>query len=90
MTIFAGTFQPFESRRGLDEVVRLQFRYDPQLVEDLKRMLRSAKRATGVYPHCGGWLAERRRWFCERSCWPSVRQQLERHGHSVVYLVPRR
>jgi hypothetical protein len=32
-------FQPFESRRGVDTVVGLRFRYDRAVVEGLRRIM---------------------------------------------------
>jgi hypothetical protein len=83
MIVFADRFQPFASRRGVDECVRVRFRYDAELVERLKVMLRSARHATGL-GMCGGWLSEWRSWFIEPARWHYVRGWLKRAGYEVI------
>jgi hypothetical protein len=75
------SFQPFESRRGIDTVVGLRFRYDVQLVADLKDALRQARRLKGGH-HLGGWLAQHRARFVERRAWPHVPQRLQALGNA--------
>jgi hypothetical protein len=74
--------QPFQSRLGLDTVVRLRFEYDAALVSRLKAIL--AVYAVGT-PHkvVGGWLPEHRAWFVEPSVWDVVRMELLFLGHRV-------
>jgi hypothetical protein len=75
-------FQPFSSREGVDTVLGLSFRYDPELISQLKTALREAGRWAGI-KQPGGWLAEHHVWFVERCVWPDVRARLLRHGHTV-------
>jgi hypothetical protein len=84
VVVYASLFQPIQSRRGVDRVVRLRFPDDAGPVERLKVMPRGARDAAGLGRSCGGWLKDHGAWFCERSCWPTVRRALERAGHVVV------
>jgi hypothetical protein len=79
--IRVSAFQPFESRRGIDTVLALQFRYDAELNEVIKSALREASRDKGI-KNAGGWLAEHRCWFVEREAWPSVREHLRAGRYS--------
>jgi hypothetical protein len=79
MLIHVSAFQPFESRRGVDTVLALRFRYDPELIEVLKDSLRRAARELDMH-NVGGWLAEHRCWFVEREAWPYVRAWLTDRG----------
>ena len=64
ITIHVDRFQPFQSRIGLDTVIRLQFDYDPALIARLKALL--AVYAVGTeHKTVGGWLAKHRCWFVE-------------------------
>jgi hypothetical protein len=80
--ILVRAFQPFSSRAGVDTVLALAFRYDPELIAQLKAALRETGRSAGVRQP-GGWLPEHRVWFVERCVWPDVRARLLRHGHAV-------
>jgi hypothetical protein len=79
--IHVSAFQPFESRVGVDTVLALRFKYDPELIDVLKSALREASRVLGIY-NAGGWLAEHRCWFVERNAWPLVRERLAAAGVS--------
>jgi hypothetical protein len=79
MIINVSTFQPFESRQGVDTVFALRFRYDPDLVALLKSALRAARRR-GLSFNPGGWLPNEHCWFVERSAWPYVRDFLAQEG----------
>jgi hypothetical protein len=81
--VHVSAFQPFSSRRGVDTVLALQFRYDAEVIEVLKDALRKATRDLGIY-NAGGWLAEHRSWFVERAAWPIVRDHLRRAGYTLV------
>ena len=82
-TIHADRFQPFESRVGVDEVVRLRFAYDPALVSKLKALL--AVHAVGTrYKNAGGWLPKFSCWFVEPDVWDIVRLELLFLGHRVL------
>jgi hypothetical protein len=83
VTIRVSAFQPFESRRGYDTVIRLEFRYDADLVALLKAAGRAAK-ALLYRRHLVGWLAEHHCWFCERAAWPSVRWRLLDAGYLLT------
>jgi hypothetical protein len=78
--IHVSAFQPFESRRGVDTVLALRFRYDPELIDVLKRALQAA-RSIGFAYNPGGWLPEERCWFVERAAWLYVRAYLTDHGY---------
>jgi hypothetical protein len=80
--VVVGSDQPFKSRQGVDTVLTLRFDYDPDVVELVKDALAEARRLTGLFP-AGGWLADRRYWFCEHWAWPTVRRRLEQAGHAV-------
>ena len=83
ITIQLSEFQPFASRAGRDTVLRLQFYYCPEAVEQIKAALKEA-RTTTLGTNLGGWLAEHKCWFIEFSAWPTVRKQLLRAGHQFV------
>ncbi len=76
-------FQPFKSRLGLDEVMRLQFDYDPALVSRLKAIL-SVYAVGGEHQTIGGWLAKHRCWFVEVSAWEVVKLELLCLGHRII------
>jgi hypothetical protein len=82
-TIEVGSDQPFKSRKGVETVLSLHFRYDPELVALLKDALAEARRTTGLSP-AGGWLPDWRYWFCERPAWPTVRMRLQEAGRRLV------
>jgi hypothetical protein len=80
--VYVSAFQPFASRRGVDTVLALRFKYDPDLIATLKDALQEA-RSRGYAFQPGGWLAEERCWFVERQAWPCVRSHLRDAGYSV-------
>lgn len=77
-------FQPFESRRGRDEVIGLKFPYNPALIDLLKLSLAQAKAKFGG--KClGGWQPEpHRAWFVEPHVWGFVRQRLVERGCQLI------
>jgi hypothetical protein len=75
-------FQPFTSRLGRDEVMRLQFDYDSALVSRLKAIL-SVYVVGTEHKTIGGWLPKHRCWFVEASAWEMVRMELLFLGHRV-------
>ncbi len=77
------TFQPFHSRRDLDTVLGLRFRYDARVVALIKEGLREAWGRCGCI-NAGGWLPEEKAWFVEWWAWPSVRRRLEAAGVKIV------
>lgn len=80
--IHADHFQPFQSRVGLDTVVRLRFEYDAALVSRLKALL--AVYAVGTERKTiGGWLPKHQCWFVEANAWEVVRMELLFLGHRV-------
>ena len=86
------TFQPFESRIGMDHVLRLDFVYDPELIVLLKRILAEYKvqavnRALGRLAP-GGWLPRERCWFFEPCIWDAVRLELEFAGYRIREVTP--
>ena len=85
--IHVDTFQPFKSRLGVDEVVRLRFNYNPALVARLKALL--AVYAAGTeHKTIGGWLPKHRCWFVEASAWEGVKLELLYLGHRVMERTP--
>ena len=83
ITIHADHFQPFQSRMGLDTVVRLRFEYDAALVSRLKALL--AIYAVGTeHKTIGGWLAKHQCWFIETSACESIKLELLYLGHRIV------
>jgi hypothetical protein len=90
--IYVSRFQPFESRRGRDYVLRLDFDYDPALIAQIKRLLAGYK-ADAVNPALrrlapGGWLPEYRCWFLEPCIWEAVRLELEFSGYHIREVTP--
>lgn len=86
--IYESEFQPFESRQGVDTVIKLQFNYDPDLIALLKRSLKGY-RQYAIDPsrqifQPGGWRPDEKCWFVERSIWPMVMRDLEASGYEVV------
>lgn len=83
--IAVSSFQPFPSRIGQDTVIRLQFNYDPDLVESLKKILRHYKdEALDPARHIfkpGGWNPNQKCWFVERNIWELVKHELEEMGY---------
>jgi hypothetical protein len=84
--IHVGRGQPFESRIGEDTVLFLRFRYDKNLVAEIKDYL---ARRRGEYPQGkafqpGGWLPDERVWFVEEAIWADLREQLLDEGHVLV------
>lgn len=83
ITIHVDRFQPFQSRVGLDTVVRLRFEYDAALVSRLKALL--AVHAVGTeHKIIGGWLPKHSCWFVEPSVWDVIRMELLYLGHRVM------
>ena len=83
--IAVSSFQPFPSRIGQDTVIRLQFNYDPDLVESLKKILRHYKDesldpARHIFQP-GGWVPKHKCWYCERNIWELVKHELEEKGY---------
>ena len=86
-TIHVSRFQPFESRVGIDYVLRLDFDYDPELIAHLKRFLAEYK-ADAVNRDLGrltpgGWLSHHRCWFIEPCIWEAVMLELEFSGYRI-------
>jgi hypothetical protein len=83
VSIYVDRFQPFQSRVGLDTVVRVWFEYDAALVSRLKAIL--AVYAVGS-PHkvVGGWLPKHRSWFVEAHAWEVVKLELLYLGHRII------
>lgn len=83
--IYVSSFQPFVSRIGQDTVIRLQFNYDPNLVESLKKILRHYKdEALDPARHIfqpGGWNPKQKCWYVERSIWELVKHELGELGY---------
>jgi hypothetical protein len=84
--VYVTSEQPFRSRVGVDEVLLLRFRFDAALITLLKRVLLDHRAEAVPWKSCGGWLATHWAWFCERSCWASVRHELEAAGYRVEYV----
>ena len=80
-------FQPFESRQHdpRDKVRSLRFKYDPELIDQLKEAIGAHRWRFGrhTFPRCtpGGWLPEHKVWFVEREIYDEVRYELEWLGH---------
>ena len=74
-------FQPFESRRGIDTVYGLRFRYDPALTEFLKAFNRAHKDEVVDEERnvlaAGGWNPKAKCWFIEKALLPALRHELE-------------
>ncbi|TKB72534.1 MAG: hypothetical protein E8D46_13065 [Nitrospira sp.] len=83
LTIHVDRFQPFQSRVGLDTVVRLRFEYDAALVSRLKALLAVYQVGT-EHRTVGGWLPKHGVWFVELSVWPIVRDELHLLGHRIL------
>lgn len=83
--IYVSSFQPFGSRIGQDTVIRLQFNYNPDLIADLKKILRHYKdEALDPSRHIfqpGGWIPLEKCWYVERSIWRLVKHELEELGY---------
>jgi len=87
IVIHADRFQPFGSRQGIDEVVRLRFEYDSALIARLKAIL--AVYAVGHTSRTvGGWLPEHRCWFVECDVWAVVKMELLFLGHAIIERKP--
>lgn len=87
VAIVVDTFQPFQSRSGMDVVMRLRFEYHPALIARLKALL--AVYAVGSERKIvGGWLPEHRVWFVEPSVWDVVRDELQFLGYRIVERKP--
>jgi hypothetical protein len=76
-------FQPFESRVGVDTVLKLEFRYDAGLIATLKDAIGRARHTVGG-KNLGGWLPEHKVWFVERRAWEVVRRHLLAAGCQLV------
>jgi hypothetical protein len=87
VTIHVDTFQPFLSRVGCDEVIRVRFPYDPALVSRLKAIL-EVYRVGSSHKVVGGWLPKFKAWFIEPDVWPIVRMELVYLGHRVLERKP--
>ena len=85
--IHVTTFQPFESRIGIDHVMRLDFAYDPELIAHLKRLLAGYKTAAVDPAHNrhapGGFLPKYRCWFLEPCIWDAVKLELSFLGYRI-------
>jgi hypothetical protein len=80
-------FQPFQSRVGVDTVLRLEFSYDPELIGHLKRLL-SAHKSKAIDParhvlQPGGFLPSCKSWFCEQAIWPEIKEELQQLGYHI-------
>jgi hypothetical protein len=80
--IHVDRFQPFKSRLGIDDVIRLQFDYDAALVARLKALL-ACYVVGSDHKTIGGWLPKFKCWFVEPSAWEMVRLELLFLGHRV-------
>jgi len=87
ISIHVDHFQPFQSRVGIDTVVRLQFDYDQALVSRLKAIL-SVYAVGTEHKTIGGWLPKHRCWFVEPSVWDVVKMELLFLGHRIVEQKP--
>jgi hypothetical protein len=85
--IHVDRFQPFKSRLGLDEVVRLRFSYDAALVARLKALL-ACYVVGSTHKTIGGWLPKFKCWFVEVDAWEMVRMELLWLGHRVMERKP--
>jgi hypothetical protein len=85
--IHVDRFQPFQSRLGIDDVIRLHFDYDPALVSRLKAILAVYQVGT-AHKTVGGWLPKHRCWFIEPDAWEMVRMELLFLGHRVRERTP--
>jgi hypothetical protein len=83
LTIHVDRFQPFQSRVGIDSVVRLRFEYDPALVSRLKALLEVYRIGT-EHKTVGGWLPKHSCWFVEPAVWDVVRMELLYLDHRVM------
>jgi hypothetical protein len=81
--INVSAFQPFETRIGVDTVLKLEFRYHADLVATLKDAIQRARHVRGG-KNLGGWLPEHKAWFVERRAWDIVRQYLLSAGCELV------
>lgn len=85
-------FQPFESRRGVDTVVGLRFRYDQAVVGALRELLQAAKPrvvdpARNIYS-AGGWLSYHRCWYVEEPVLPAVLKLFRSAGYTPRWREP--
>lgn len=87
-TIRVSQFQPFSSRRGIDEVVGLAFDYDAHLVAKLKALF-ALYGADHKYRTVGGWLAKHRCWFAEADVWELIKLELLYLGYRIEEGDPR-
>ncbi len=76
-------FQPFVSRCGIDQVIRLQFAYDPALISKIKALL-CVYQVGSEHKTVGGWLPKHGCWFVEPSVWDVVRMELLYLGYRVM------
>lgn len=83
LIILVDRFQPFQSRIGLDTVIRLQFEYDAALVARLKALLAVYVVRTGNRT-IGGWLPKHSCWFVESEVWDVIKMELLYLGHRIV------
>lgn len=83
ITMQVSRFQPFSSRQGIDEVVRLSFDYDAPLIARLKALL-AIYGAGHRYKTVGGWLAKHKCWFVEADVWEFVKLELLYGGYQIV------
>lgn len=68
-------------------MIRLTFPYDPDLIQFLKRALRTYREfAIDPSAHIfqsGGWRPDEKCWFVERSIWPMVERDLREAGYMI-------
>ena len=83
--IYFSSFQPFPSRIGQDTVIKLRSDYNPDLIADLKKILRHYKdEAIDPSRHIfnsGGWRPKEKVWYVERNIWELVKHELEELGY---------
>jgi hypothetical protein len=77
-TIHVSDLWPERGPFGCGPPVALRFRYDADLVDVLKDALWHARGRHG--PKVGGWIADMKVWYVERSAWPAVRSELADAG----------
>ena len=87
ITIHVDRFQPFKSRVGFDEVVRLQFIYDPALIAKIKALLCVYQVGT-EHKVVGGWLPKYKCWFIEPDVWAVIKIELLYLGHRIMERKP--
>jgi hypothetical protein len=82
-------FQPFESRKGKDEVYAVRLRghhyHDVTLFKSVLRVNEHLAKARGTLtgPNAGGWLPQYHRWFVEPIVWRAIKEFYETIGIPV-------